>query len=610
MKKKLLYLITLFITIIGIFILQKPFFMLYNNVGNISPIDYWQVMLHGLSLDATTAGYFIILPFLFVFISVWIKEFPLRKWLKPYYIIISILAAIIFIADMALYTFWGFKLDATVFAYLDSPTEAFASVSIGFILIRFIGILLIATAISLILIRVTPCRFSATRHKLMGSILLLVMGGGFFIVIRGGVTESTANIGQVYYSENQFLNHSAVNPCFSLLASISKSERFEDKYDFFPEEERAELFNGLYPNKNDSITTHLLNTTRPNIVIILLEGFGSEFVESLGGVKGVSPNIDRLSKEGVYFTNYHSNSFRTDRGVICALSGYLGLPQTSIMKIPVKSQTLPSIAKSLTKAGYHNDFLYGGDINFTNMKSYLISSGYQSLTSNLDFTLKERKTNVWGANDDITFDHLYNTLKERTDTDSRWHTTFLTLSSHAPFQVPFNRFEDDKVLNSFAYTDDCLGKFIDKLKQLPQWDDLLVICLPDHGILYHDGDISDRSDPRMYHAPMLWLGGAVKESLIIDKLMNQTDLAATLLGQLNLPHDEFNFSRDVFGSNYTYPFTFYTFNDGLSFRDSTGVTVFSNESGKVMIDNPSPNNNRLKRGQAILQSVYDDLGSR
>lgn len=610
MRQRINYLVMLYAVLLGGFAIQKPLFMLYNTPEGegIAGRDYADVVWHGLSLDATTAAYLTALPLLVVTASVWVKRMPLRRWLAPYLIVIAVVTSLIFVADMALYAFWGFKLDATVFAYLDSPSEAMASVSTGFVLLRVAAIAAIATAMAWVLVRLTPVELTKVKRRISGTLGLLLTGGLLFLAIRGGVSESTANIGQVYYSDRQFLNHSAVNPCFSLLSSMGKNRRFEEMYDFFPEEERAALFEGLFPAPDDSTAVQLLNTRRPNVLIILLEGFGAEFVESLGGAKGASTNLDRLGREGVWFTDYYCNSYRTDRGTVCALSGYPGLPQTSVMKIPAKSRHLPGIARSLGKAGYETDFLYGGDINFTNMKSYLLSTGYQRLTADTDFSLQERTSNAWGVNDDITFDHLYRTLAARTDTTKHWHTAFLTLSSHEPFEVPFDRFPDDRRLNSFAYTDDCLGRFIDRLKQLPQWKDMLVICLPDHGIAYPQGGQTDHTEPRRYRAPMLWTGGAVKAPRTVDFPVNQTDLAATLLGQMGLPHDDYPFSRNVFGTGYTYPFAFYTFNDGLAFHDSTGTTVYSHEADRVLTDDPHPSSTRLQRGQAILQTVFDHLG--
>lgn len=608
MKKRIAYISLYFFTVLLIFILQKPLFMLYN--GSIEKgfgfADYMQVMVHGASLDAATAGYLTAFPFLLVLISIWFRKFPLKKILYGYYILAAALISIIFVVDMALYTFWGFKLDASVFLYIDSPKEALASVSVGFILLRVLAILLLIALDSWVLLKITPSVLTATRKRIAGTAGMLLLGGVLFIIIRGGVTESTSNIGQVYFSNEPFLNHSAVNPDFSLLSSMGKSQDFASEFNFFDEEKRAALFDGLYPTTDGDSIIQVLNTKRPNILIILMEGFGGAFVEPLGGLPDVTPHFNRLSKEGVFFTNCYANSFRTDRGTVCTFSGYLGLPTASVMKIPAKSRTLPAIAEGLSKAGYKTDFLYGGDINFTNMKSYLLSTGYQRLTANTDFSLAEQTSNAWGVNDDITFEYLYNQLRNRKE-EGPWHTAFLTLSSHEPFEVPYHRLED-KIPNAFAYTDECLGKFIDRLKQTPAWKDLLVICLPDHGFYYpREGS---NAMPRFYHIPLLWLGGAVKQPMQVDKIMNQTDLAATLLGQLGLEHTAFTFSRNVLGSDYKYPFAFYSFNNGFSFRDSTGVTVFDNNSGSILFDEPEADESRLDKGKAILQTVYDDLGNR
>ena len=565
-----------------------------------------QVMVHGASLDAATAGYLTAFPFLLVLISIWFRKFPLKKILYGYYILAAALISIIFVVDMALYTFWGFKLDASVFLYIDSPKEALASVSVGFILLRVLAILLLIALNSWVLLKITPSVLTATRKRIAGTAGMLLLGGVLFIIIRGGVTESTSNIGQVYFSNEPFLNHSAVNPDFSLLSSMGKSQDFASEFNFFDEEKRAALFDGLYPTTDGDSIIQVLNTKRPNILIILMEGFGGAFVEPLGGLPDVTPHFNRLSKEGIFFTNCYANSFRTDRGTVCTFSGYLGLPTASVMKIPAKSRTLPAIAEGLSKAGYKTDFLYGGDINFTNMKSYLLSTGYQRLTANTDFSLAEQTSNAWGVNDDITFEYLYNQLRNRKE-EGPWHTAFLTLSSHEPFEVPYHRLED-KIPNAFAYTDECLGKFIDKLKQTLVWKNLLVVCLSDHGFYYPRVGLN--TAPEFYHIPMLWLGGAVKQPMKIDKIMNQTDLAATLLGQLGIDHSSFIFSRNVLGSDYTYPFAFYSFNNGFSFRDSTGVTVFDNNSESILLEEPVGSEQRINKGKAILQSVYDDLGRR
>lgn len=201
---------------------------------------------------------------------------------------------------MALYTFWGFKLDVSVFLYIDSPKEALASVSVGFILLRVLAILLLMALNCWVLLKITPSVLTATRKRIAGTAGMLLLGGVLFIIIRGGVTESTSNIGQVYFSNEPFLNHSAVNPDFSLLSSMGKSQDFASEFNFFDEEKRAALFDGLYPTTDGDSIIQVLNTKRPNILIILMEGFGGAFVEPLGGLPDVTPHFNRLSKEGIF----------------------------------------------------------------------------------------------------------------------------------------------------------------------------------------------------------------------------------------------------------------------------------------------------------------------
>jgi phosphoglycerol transferase MdoB-like AlkP superfamily enzyme len=511
------------------------------------------------------------------------------------------------VADASLYGFWNFKLDAMVLFYLDSFSNAMASTSFLFIAFRILIVLLLCGLYSWLFMKITPAKFFRVKTvtwKLTGILAMLLTGFVLFAFIRGGFKASTANVGRAYFSDNQFLNHSAVNPVFSFMYSLNTSENFSGQFDFFPEDERAEIFEGLYP-KGGETTVRLLNLDRPDIVIVLLESFSGNFIGALGGEPDITPNINRLSEEGIFFTQFYSNSFRTDRGIVSALSGYPGLPTVSVMKLPVKSRNLPAIAKSLDRVGYKSDFLYGGDIDFTNMKSYFWSSGYRKIVSDKNFTLKEQHTHAWGVNDDITFNYLYNEISKRKD--APWHTGFLTLSSHEPFIVPYNRLEN-KVTNAFAYTDECIGQFIDKLKKTPAWDNLLIIFLADHGCGYSEK--LTVHDPEFFHTPMLWSGGAISKPLKVDILMNQTDLAATLLGQLSLPNDDFAFSRDIFSSSYTYPFVFFSFNNGLGFKDSTGVSIYDNHSDRTILEEPAHDPDRMRKGKAILQTLYDDLGKR
>ena len=620
MKKRLLFLLTSYIMWLPLLAIQKPIFLCYHQdlANGCTLNDYLQVITHGLLLDCTIAGYLTVLPLLMTLISVWLPGTGYRKLLKGYFSCMAILIAAIFAVDVALYGYWGFRLDATLFFYLQSPGDAMASVPMGQFFAQLLLFAIYAAGMYWVLKRFIVPLFpdTAVEKPVVGSVGILFLAGLLFIPIRGGVTTSTANVGMVYFSNNQFLNHSAINPCFSLLASLSKQQDFAAQFDFFPEEERKEIFEELlnrfpqeFDKENQKKCTNdsgliQLHEEKPNILIILTESFSAN---ALDPTQDIMPNYNRLRNEGIFFSNLYANSFRTDRGIVATLNGYLAQPTTSIMKYPAKSQTLPSIAKVLTTNGYVADMLYGGDINFTNMQSYFYSSGYSRITADRDFPITSRLSK-WGANDDITFRHLYKEIKNR-DTQSPWLTTFLTLSSHEPFDVPYHRLDEVGLYpNSVAFTDSCIGNFIDQLKKLPVWKNTLVILVSDHGYPY-PADVKNE-EPRRYQIPMLWLGGVIQKPAVITRYANQTDLAATLLHLLGLPHEDFTFSRNIFGPDYP-EYAFYTYSNGFGFIDSTGVTVYDNEGNKPIIESTQEGSDlRIRKGKALLQTLYDDLGGR
>ena len=599
MFQRVLYLLKTYLLTMLFFIIAKVAFMLYNSSQAFSAGDILAVLWHGLSLDFSTALYIISVPFLVCAASIWLGGIKaLRILLRAYYLLIAVAITLAFVADTSLYEFWLFKLDSSCLQYLETPTEAMASVSLGYIVVRIIVIVVVS---ALIWWAYTHPRFSITRgtHRITESIVALFCIPLIIIGIRGGLGESTTNIGQVYFSQNQFLNHSSVNPVFNFIDSFDKADA---EYSFMSNEACNKMMSELYNTQSINCDT-LLNTQHPNIIIILLEGCGGEFTE-IGGRTDITPNLNKLAKEGIYFTNCYGNTWRTDRGTVCALSGYPSFPTLSVMKIPAKSRSLPNIARTLQEErGYHTSYIYGGDINFTNMRSYLISGGFEHLTWMKDYTAEEQKTAQWGVRDDITFKTLY---QMATTTESPFLIGFSTLSSHSPWDVPIHHF-DDEVINSFYYLDQCIGDFIQKLRKSAAWKNTLVVMLPDHGIP-HNG--LDETTSLLNHIPMIWVGGAVKAPRKIEQVCNQTDLPATLLGQLGVPHDDFSFSRDVLSATYTHPFATHTFDNGFSMVDSASFVSYDFVSNKVIAEEGKKNEQLLTMGKAILQAASNDLKGR
>ena len=627
MKERLVLFLKIYVTFVCLFMLQKPLFMAMHIrlYADASFADWLSVMWHGLPLDLSLAGYLTALPGLLLVVSLW----TLRPWLmyvlRGYFGLVAVLMGAIFIIDGLLYDFWGFRLDSTpLFYFFTSPKDVFASVDWYYVASGVFFIVLttlILYAIFHVLLLTAPQwrMMCISSNCFVFSFILLIVVGVLFIPIRGGFTVSTMNTGKVYFSPVQRLNHAAINPAFSLMESLSKQKDFASQYRFLAPEEADRRFCVMQDPAvmidrfmNSCITVHadsasrLFHVRRPDILLVILEGFSSHLMNSLGGEPGVAVTLDSLVGEGVLFTNFYANSFRTDRALVSILSGYPAQPTTSIMKYPRKTQSIPALAGALRYAGYDTKYYYGGDADFTNMRSYVMSSGFNSIISDTDFPLTDRLSK-WGVHDHLVFRRLLDDLTAEGDTASRPRLRVLqTSSSHEPFEVPFRRLANDR-LNAFAYTDSCLGDFICRYRRLPQWERTVIVMVPDHQGGYPE-QMDNLSFDR-YKIPLLMVGGAVDGPRRIDVCGSQQDIAATLLAQLGLHHGNFIFSKDLMNEGSPH-FAFFTFPDAFGILSEDGRVVYDNQAGRpVLLEGPAADE-LLLQGKAYLQKLYDDIANR
>lgn len=605
--------------------------------AEVSWTDWLSVVWHGLPLDLSLAGYLTAIPGLLFIASVWTLSKVLHRIWCGYFLFVSLLLSLIFTVDVGLYEYWGFRLDATpLFYFFSSPKDAVASVSIWMVLagvaaMAVYAALLYAVFYGILLRKKLLLQMKLPYRRLDVSGVLLLLTGLLFIPIRGGFTVSTMNVGKVYFSAEQRLNHAAINPAFSLMESLARQKDFGSQYRFMEAEEADRVCKSLLDptviggqvevadslrQSADSLHT-LFNTPRPDVLFVILESFSSKLMAALGGEPDIAVHLDSLSREAVLFTNFYANSFRTDRGLVAILSGYPAQPTTSIMKYPRKTQHLPAIAGSLKDAGYATRYYYGGDADFTNMRSYLMSSGFDHIVSDRDFPVSERLSK-WGVHDHLVFNRLLEDLKaeasalpvagdsvvaiERTPR----FRVLQTSSSHEPFEVPYRRLKNDR-LNAFAYTDSCVGAFVKQFRKLPQWKNTVVVLVPDHLGAYPEG-ISNLAVER-YRIPLLMIGGAVRAPRRIDVYGSQHDIAATLLAQLGLPHDAFTFSKDMLNPDAPH-FAFFTVPDAFGMVTPDNRLVFDCQADAVAVDEGTAKGKNLLPGKAYLQRLYDDLAKK
>lgn len=631
--KQIIWFVKTYATFVVLFVLQKPLFLFLEKGSATQPVDNIftelpAVIWHGLPLDLSMAGYLSVIPGFLSIAVVWLKRDLVKPIMNIYFIIASLFITCSFLLNASLYPYWKYPLDSTpLFYFFTSPADAIASVSIWQVILSIVILIVLTIGVWFTLRmrgekRQQYSRYSYgyggfgsgkrnrfddfDRHRGRTSIILLLLTGLLFLPIRGGITVSTMNTGQAYYSQNAYLNHSAVNPLFSLLESITHQEDFASQYRFMKDKEADKIF-ATMTSTSDENTYPLLNEATfkkgtPDILIVIMESFASDIMPSMGSYKDVAVCLDSIAQQSILFTRFYANSFRTDRGMVSILSGYPAQPTTSIMRYPRKTSQLPSIARNLAKyKNYKTTYYYGGDADFCNMRSYLVSQGYQHIISDANFPIED-KLSKWGVPDHILAAKMMEDIKAQQNEKRPMLRILQTSSSHEPFEVPYHRLKD-KRLNAFAYTDSVMGAIVREYRKLPRWKNTLIVFVPDHVGGYKE-NLNDHDRSR-YQIPLILAGGVISRPMKVGIIGSQHDIAATLLGQLGVEHREFTFSKNMM-SDATPKFAFFAVNDAFGIVSEENSLIYDNRAKRIVYDKGEKGFN-LKRGQAYLQKLYDDL---
>jgi phosphoglycerol transferase MdoB-like AlkP superfamily enzyme len=586
------------------FVAGRILFMLYQwpLTTSLGMQDILMPNILGLRMDAAMTGYWLIIPGLALVLSFfWSKA---SKWAIGFaFYVTAVLSAAIMVGDMELYRHWGFRMDTTPLLYAGS--EGFGSISVWlmFTLVAFFLLLLVTLHFGFQKFLWAKLNFEPGNWK--QSLLMFGCVALLFIPIRSSFRVAPLNTGVVYFHKtNPYPNHAGINVVWNFLKSLVSDNSFRYPTNLLDADIAEDIFKEMMAD-GDS-TTKVLNQVRPNVLLIILEGFTTKIIDPLGGLPNITPNLNQLCREGILFDNFYASGDRTDKGIISILSGYPAQPKTSIIKYPNKTQSLPSLPKALTAQGYHTSFVYGGDIGFANMESYLNIVGFSHITEDDDFDIS-LNVSKWGVHDEFVFARF---LQEADTALTPFFKTMLSLSSHEPFDVPSGlpekKDEESLFLNSCTYTDKWLGHFINEAKQKSWWKNTLVIITADHG--HRSPGNSPNHVPERFKIPMLWLGGAIENPQQIHSTGNQTDLANTLLAQVGKAQQEFNFSKDLL-SSVNQSFTVYSFNNGFGFLTPETHFVYDFDLKNYVIQSNASEQD-LTRGLSYMQQLFKDYNKR
>lgn len=599
MKNRLLFLLKYYIFWIVFSIVAKGLFLVYqySETSSLEIADYWMIFWKGLRMDLSFGGYIMMLSGIILALGVFLPSVWVKRIFSGLTFLLLLICSLVVVGDLELFKNWGYHMDATPLLYLKTPGDALASTPTWLIL------LLIALCVVLVCVfyifyqrKISP-ELKISDGKMWHAVVYLLLGGAMIIPVRGGFNVAPMNVSFVFFNnKNMYANQAAINPVWNFLYEVMHVDKLKGDFHYMADERAEYLVDSLY--RQEGVFPKLLKVERPNVVVLLLETFTLNAWNDM-------PNLQRLAKEGVFFSNIYATGNRSDRGMLGVISAFPAHPKVSMLKYPNKTYNHPRFPVDFETAGYSTRFYYTGDINFGGFRSYVTMSFQQMVTEN-DFSGEAIEQRFkWGVHDGYMFERLHDDLLQA---KQPFMYMAFTLSSHEPFTVPMETKipgEDSgsKLRNAIAYTDQCLGDFFERVKASGLWDNTLFVLIADHGTR-HIGQLQPHV-PEAYRIPMVFTGGVLNvRDTVVDKIGSQTDMVATLYAQLGMDASAFRYSKNLLDAS-SIPFAFYAFGNAAAIINEEGACIYDLRTKKNIGSNQNPNT--LELVKAYLQVLNQDF---
>jgi phosphoglycerol transferase MdoB-like AlkP superfamily enzyme len=565
------------------------------------------------SLDISFISYLLVIIVLFMWVFSFFKKGKklLSKLIFGITSMFLIFSALVNGGEVSLYSEWQTKLNYTALSHFSNPKEVFSTASFSHIFTMVLFIF-----VSVVFIRIYKRKVHlffpldsskiSWKSSFLKIIFLPFILGVLLFGIRGGFQPIPMNLSNAYFSNNLILNDIAVNPNWNILQSIFKSKtNFNgNPYKKYSDKECEKFISEFYKVEKDT-TISVLNVKHPNIVFILLESWSADNVESLGGLKGITPNFKGLENGGLLFTDFYSNGWTSDQGMSSIFSSFPVFPYVAIINQADKSRRLPALSKSLKN--YNSSYFFGGQLTYGNIKAYLLSQGFDLVKDEDNYS--HLPSGRLGVHDEFMFSQF---KEELSVLKEPFMSTLFTISSHSPYDFPaehklFFNSKEDKYVNSVAYTDKCLGDFMESVKTEDWYENTLFVIVADHS---HNSPKGWKvAEKERFKIPMLWFGKVLEEEYkgkTHDKMGSHIDITPTILSQLEINNDDYSFGRNLFNPTLevVVPFAFCR---GFGLITEDGYYAFSESYNKVFeihAENPEKEKEIKRKAELFFQSAF------
>lgn len=565
----------------------------------------------GFNLDLATASYFMLIPFLMHLVMAFFSPPIMNQLLKIYHVSLVILYSLLVSGELGIYAEWKTKINYKALLYLQNPSEVVESAQnsqiLGLSFIAFVlsglGIWLYSKYFHSKLVRLEQPTFSILTFLLLMP-PLLILGA------RGGIQEIPINQSQSFYSKHAILNTAATNSVFNLYISYHENKNHLNRNPFeeMPFSDAKKIVVDIYQTNGDS-TLKILTHSKPNIVLIIMESWSADLVFTPENEEEVTPRFHKLMEKGLYFDHIYASGPRSEQGMASIFSGFPAHAISSITVQPDKYQKLPSLVKDLKDEGYFTSFYFGGQLIYGNIKSYMMFNEFDRIKEVYDFN-KELPRGKLGIHDEFS---LMEMGREIGKDPLPFFSSLFTISTHSPYDQPMEEKivwggNEQQYLNSAYYTDYSIGKFMDDAETKEWYPNTLFIFVADHS--HNSYKNLPMSNPEYQKIPLLFYGNVIDSSWrgkTISHLGIQTDIAATLLPQLNMSAEKYHWSKNLLNPEAP-QFAYVSYEEGFAWKRPVGAISYEKrfDHYHVKVENEALQDSLSKEGKAFLQVLFQE----
>ncbi len=563
-------LLVYFLTML-VFALLRLFFLL-NFTEFLDDATLWEIataFVIGARFDQIVVLY-VLLPLALVLPWVGLQ----RRWVRTgaigYVAALLSFVFLLLLADIRFYSYFESHLNFLAYEYIGEGPTFWNQITADPMFLPYLALWLVLSALFTLAVVALTRRTRGVRERrswTSQAIWFLALLALMFVGIRGRVGLAPIDWGAAYFCQNRLLNQLALNGVYVLgrnltehsgdlrLSSREESERFPF-VDFQSglDSVRAALHQPgdewLEPESSVRRITHQGERDlgfQPNVIVVLMESWSARNTGSLGSTRDLTPYFDSLASRGILFTNFYASGIRTSFGLPATLGSFPSLPGRSIMGRYDALHPFVMLSEILHTRGYHNVFVYGGDLVFDNMEGFFMTKMYDRVCGE-DQLGGQSAFSKWGIPDHVVFEK---TIALIDSLPRPFQLTTLTLSNHEPYDLPdsstqryLDSSDSSRTFNAQLYADHAIGLFASALARLPVLDSTIVLFTADHA-KYGAGRYM--LDPEIFHIPLLVFSPTIVGSVgrTVDKYGSQTDILPTLMGLLGGDYEHSSWGRDL-----------------------------------------------------------------